>query len=217
MKSSATWKMCWTVVQNDPSARLSKTNIFTVKGLFENPSELRKHRSRYDIYKRIEASYYGYRDDEDGVLEKVERGAEERMRATPGGRMWGSRSVRDDLSSRFLLASFLLPCNVIWKFPENNLDVLKFPDKNRWFDRGGGECGGGCEDKSVCAWEDKILSAFMVKKSAWREYMAGVFGGTIDDDDVVDNADFINNEDDVVAHVLDDDDVVVSDDDEVNP
>ncbi|GJS78900.1 acidic leucine-rich nuclear phosphoprotein 32 family member A [Tanacetum coccineum] len=46
-------------------------------------------------------------------------------------------------------------------------------------DRGGGECGGGCEDKSVCAWEDKILSAFMVKKSAWREYMAGVFGGSI--------------------------------------
>ncbi|GJZ59227.1 hypothetical protein Tco_0615043, partial [Tanacetum coccineum] len=28
-------------------------------------------------------------------------------------------------------------------------------------DRGGGECGGGCEDKSVCAWEDKTLSAFM--------------------------------------------------------
>ncbi|GJR04003.1 hypothetical protein Tco_0526987 [Tanacetum coccineum] len=43
---------------------------------------------------------------------------------------------------------------------------------------GGGECGGGCEDKSVCAWEDKILSAFMVKKSAWREYLAGVFGGS---------------------------------------
>ncbi|GKE96389.1 hypothetical protein Tco_1581244, partial [Tanacetum coccineum] len=41
-------------------------------------------------------------------------------------------------------------------------------------DRGGGECG--CEDKSVCAWEDKILSAFMIKKSAWREYLVGVFG-----------------------------------------
>ncbi|GJW73013.1 pre-mRNA-splicing factor ISY1 [Tanacetum coccineum] len=196
MKSSATWKMCWTVVQNDPSARLSKTNIFTVKGLFENPSELRKHRSRYDIYKRIEASYYGYRDDEDGVLEKVERGAEERMRAESVE----CQNHQNYLNSRFLLASFLLPCNVIWKFPENNLDVLKFPDKNRWWtcvvlftitvklvlfrnttcssftralksliislhlvavDRGGGECDGGCEDKSVCAWEDKILSAFM--------------------------------------------------------
>ena len=44
-------------------------------------------------------------------------------------------------------------------------------------DRGGGECGGGCEDKSVCAWEVKILSVFMVKKNAWREYLEGVFGG----------------------------------------
>ncbi|GJZ69289.1 hypothetical protein Tco_0632839 [Tanacetum coccineum] len=41
----------------------------------------------------------------------------------------------------------------------------------------GGECGGGCEDKSVCDWEDKILSVFMVKKSAWREYLAGVYAG----------------------------------------
>ncbi|GJS59388.1 putative reverse transcriptase domain-containing protein [Tanacetum coccineum] len=45
-----------------------------MKGLFEKPSELRKRRSRYDIYKQIDASYYGYRDDEDGVLEKVDRG-----------------------------------------------------------------------------------------------------------------------------------------------
>lgn len=51
-----------------------------VKELFEKPPELRKRRTRYDIYKRIDASYYGYRDDEDGVLEKVEGPAEERMR-----------------------------------------------------------------------------------------------------------------------------------------
>ncbi|GJV78968.1 hypothetical protein Tco_1514838 [Tanacetum coccineum] len=44
---------------------------------------------------------------------------------------------------------------------ETTLDAKKV-------DRGGGECGGGCEDKSVCAWEDKILSAFMkVKKRAF--------------------------------------------------
>lgn len=36
---------------------------------------------RYDIYKRIDASYYGYRDDEDGILEKLEGPAEEKMRA----------------------------------------------------------------------------------------------------------------------------------------
>lgn len=52
-----------------------------VKELFEKPPELRKRRTRYDIYKRIDASYYGYRDDEDGILEKLEGPAEERMRA----------------------------------------------------------------------------------------------------------------------------------------
>ncbi|KAJ6811401.1 pre-mRNA-splicing factor ISY1-like protein [Iris pallida] len=52
-----------------------------VKELFEKPPELRKRRSRYDIYKRINASYYGYRDDEDGILEKLEGPAEAEMRA----------------------------------------------------------------------------------------------------------------------------------------
>ncbi|KGN45211.1 pre-mRNA-splicing factor ISY1 homolog [Cucumis sativus] len=52
-----------------------------VRELFEKPPELRKRRTRYDIYKRIDASYYGYRDDEDGVLERVEGPSEERMRA----------------------------------------------------------------------------------------------------------------------------------------
>ncbi|XP_030456505.1 uncharacterized protein LOC115677468 [Syzygium oleosum] len=52
-----------------------------VRELFEKPPELRKRRTRYDIYKRIDASYYGYRDDEDGVLERVEGPAEAKMRA----------------------------------------------------------------------------------------------------------------------------------------
>lgn len=51
-----------------------------VRELFEKPPELRKRRTRYDIYKRIDASYYGYRDDEDGILEKLEGPAEEKMR-----------------------------------------------------------------------------------------------------------------------------------------
>lgn len=51
-----------------------------VRELFEKPPELRKRRTRYDIYKRIDASYYGYRDDEDGVLERVEGPAEVKMR-----------------------------------------------------------------------------------------------------------------------------------------
>lgn len=51
-----------------------------VRELFEKPPELRKRRTRYDIYKRINAAYYGYRDDEDGILERVEAPAEECMR-----------------------------------------------------------------------------------------------------------------------------------------
>ncbi|XP_027356045.1 pre-mRNA-splicing factor ISY1 homolog [Abrus precatorius] len=51
-----------------------------VRELFEKPPELRKRRTRYDIYKRIDASYYGYRDDEDGVLERLEAPAEDAMR-----------------------------------------------------------------------------------------------------------------------------------------
>ncbi|XP_047314356.1 pre-mRNA-splicing factor ISY1 homolog [Impatiens glandulifera] len=51
-----------------------------VKELFDKPPELRRRRNRHDIYKRIDARYYGYRDDEDGILEKLEGPAEERMR-----------------------------------------------------------------------------------------------------------------------------------------
>lgn len=51
-----------------------------VRELFEKPPEMKKRRTRYDIYKRIDASYYGYRDDEDGILEKVEAPAEAEMR-----------------------------------------------------------------------------------------------------------------------------------------
>ncbi|PIA47097.1 hypothetical protein AQUCO_01400061v1 [Aquilegia coerulea] len=52
-----------------------------VRELFEKPPELKKRRSRYDIFKRIDASYYGYRDEEDGILVKLEGPAEVEMRA----------------------------------------------------------------------------------------------------------------------------------------
>ncbi|CAA7053027.1 unnamed protein product [Microthlaspi erraticum] len=47
-----------------------------VRELFEKPPELRKRRTRYDIYKRIDSSYYGYRDEEDGILENLEKNSE---------------------------------------------------------------------------------------------------------------------------------------------
>ncbi|KAH1113854.1 hypothetical protein J1N35_007232 [Gossypium stocksii] len=52
-----------------------------VRELFEKPPALRKRRTRYDIYKRIDSSSYGYRDEEDGVLARVEGPAEAKMRA----------------------------------------------------------------------------------------------------------------------------------------
>jgi hypothetical protein len=50
-----------------------------VKDIFDNPLEVKRRRSRYEIYKRIDVSYYGYRDDEDTILEKVEQLMEEEM------------------------------------------------------------------------------------------------------------------------------------------
>ena len=38
-------------------------------------------RSRHEMYKHINGDYYGFRDDEDGVLEKVEAEAEKTMRS----------------------------------------------------------------------------------------------------------------------------------------
>ncbi|XXG52932.1 hypothetical protein AAC387_Pa03g1125 [Persea americana] len=52
-----------------------------VRELFEKPPEPKKRPSRWEIFRRIDASYYGYRDDEDGILEKLEGPAEEEMRA----------------------------------------------------------------------------------------------------------------------------------------
>lgn len=65
-----------------------------VRELFEKPPELRKRRTRYDIYKRIDASYYGYRDEEDGVLERVEGPAERKMRAEAAEEWRRSEAVR---------------------------------------------------------------------------------------------------------------------------
>ncbi|KAK5846748.1 hypothetical protein PVK06_003045 [Gossypium arboreum] len=41
----------------------------------------KKRRTRYDIYMYTNASYYGYRDEEDGVLARVEGPTEVKMRA----------------------------------------------------------------------------------------------------------------------------------------
>lgn len=52
-----------------------------VRELFEKPPEVKRRRSRYEMYKRIDADYYGYRDEEDGILEKLEQEAEREIRS----------------------------------------------------------------------------------------------------------------------------------------
>lgn len=67
LSTSWTWA---TVAWNAATSRLPRSSS-TSRSYPKNP-ELQKQRTRYDIYKRIGASYYGYRDKEDGVLEQLE-------------------------------------------------------------------------------------------------------------------------------------------------
>lgn len=52
-----------------------------VKELFENQGPRTVRRTRHQMNKAIDADYYGFRDEEDGVLERVERSAEAELRA----------------------------------------------------------------------------------------------------------------------------------------
>ena len=47
-----------------------------VKELLSVPPPRKVRKTRKDLYKNINADYYGFRDEEDGVLERVEREAE---------------------------------------------------------------------------------------------------------------------------------------------
>lgn len=51
-----------------------------VKELFESHGPRTVRRTRHQMNKAIDADYYGFRDEEDGVLDKVERAAEAAMR-----------------------------------------------------------------------------------------------------------------------------------------
>jgi len=48
-----------------------------VRELFRKRAPEREKRTRFEMMKGIDADYYGYRDDDDGVLEELERAAEE--------------------------------------------------------------------------------------------------------------------------------------------
>uniref|UniRef100_A0A061S332 Pre-mRNA-splicing factor ISY1 n=1 Tax=Tetraselmis sp. GSL018 TaxID=582737 RepID=A0A061S332_9CHLO len=51
-----------------------------VKELFEKEKPRQIRRTRHDMYRHIDADYYGFRDDEDGVLAELEERAEKKMR-----------------------------------------------------------------------------------------------------------------------------------------
>jgi hypothetical protein len=53
--------------------------LLSIKELFDNPCEVKKRKSMYAIYKRIDAIYYGVRDEENNILEKIEWPMEEEM------------------------------------------------------------------------------------------------------------------------------------------
>jgi len=53
-----------------------------IKELFKKKAPEREKRTRFEMMKGIDADYYGYRDEDDGVLEELERVAEaETLRA----------------------------------------------------------------------------------------------------------------------------------------
>lgn len=55
-----------------------------MKELFEKEAPRQVRRTRHQLYQHIDADYYGFRDEEDGVLEKVEAVAEKMLRAQVG-------------------------------------------------------------------------------------------------------------------------------------
>mmetsp|Transcript_7975 Transcript_7975/g.29501 ORF Transcript_7975/g.29501 Transcript_7975/m.29501 type:complete len:282 (-) Transcript_7975:38-883(-) len=56
-------------------------NLPGVRELFQKEKKVENKRTRYDMYKNIDGDYYGFRDDEDGILDKLEGEAQKKMRA----------------------------------------------------------------------------------------------------------------------------------------
>jgi hypothetical protein len=67
-----------------PTPRSPKPKPPGVKELFEKEAPKVVRRTRFQMHKAITPDYYGFRDEEDGVLLKVEAAAEQGMRAQVG-------------------------------------------------------------------------------------------------------------------------------------
>ena len=55
-----------------------------VRELFEKEPPRKVRRTKHQMHQKINADYYGFRDDEDGILEREEAKAEKTMRAEVG-------------------------------------------------------------------------------------------------------------------------------------
>jgi hypothetical protein len=54
-------------------------NLPGVKELFEKEGPRKVRRTRFDMHKAVDADYYGFRDEDDGILVKVEAEAERKL------------------------------------------------------------------------------------------------------------------------------------------
>ena len=61
-----------------------------VRELFEREPPRQIRRTRHQMYAHINADYYGFRDEEDGILEKVEAAAEREIRDKVRGSFGGA-------------------------------------------------------------------------------------------------------------------------------
>jgi len=77
------------VVDNDGKRALGTDGYFYfgaakelpgVRELFEKNVSAESAKNRVDLYKMVDADYYGYRDDDDGLLEKLEAKQEKKAR-----------------------------------------------------------------------------------------------------------------------------------------
>jgi pre-mRNA-splicing factor ISY1 len=66
-----------------------------VKELYSRYSFKEPTKTRYDLVKSVNTDYYGYRDDDDGQLEKIEKKAEEEEIAKEVERYQDVKKVRE--------------------------------------------------------------------------------------------------------------------------
>mmetsp|Transcript_23142 Transcript_23142/g.77687 ORF Transcript_23142/g.77687 Transcript_23142/m.77687 type:complete len:195 (-) Transcript_23142:127-711(-) len=73
-------------------------NLPGVRELFQQQAEARAKKTRAQLHKGIDADYYGYRDDDDGVLAKLEAEVEEKARREAAA-AWQGPSEEDAAGS----------------------------------------------------------------------------------------------------------------------